>query len=59
MGKNSLLVYCLFDFVDTKQLEIGLLESISIPRNFQTQSQKDKLKTVGKMRNEKTDICVR
>jgi hypothetical protein len=58
MGKDS-PPFFLFEFCDSKNLGIGTMESITIPRNFQAKSQKDKLKFVEKARNEKTEIGVR
>jgi len=58
MGKDSLL-YFLFECCDTKNLRIGTVESITFPKNFQAKLQKDKLKFVERVRNEKTEIGVR
>jgi hypothetical protein len=58
MGKDSLL-YFLFECCDTKKLRIGTIESIIFPKSFQAKLQKDKLKYVERVRNEKTEIGVR
>ena len=58
MGKDSLL-YFLFECCDTKNLRIGTIESIIFPKSFQAKLQKDKLKYVERVRNEKTEIGVR
>lgn len=58
MGKDSPLFF-LFEFCDTKNLGIGTIESITIPRNFQAKSERDKLKFLDKARNEKTEVGVR
>ncbi len=58
MGKDSLL-YFLFECCEIKNLRIGTIESIIFPKNCQAKLQKDKLKFVERVRNEKTEIGVR
>lgn len=53
------LVFCLFELADTKQLLIGSIESIRIPRGFDTRSVTDNLKILAKFSAEKTEIGVK
>jgi len=57
MGEE--LVFCLFELADTKQLLIGSIESIRIPRGFDTRSVTDNLKILAKFSAEKTEIGVK
>ena len=57
MGEEP--IFCLFDFKDLQKLGIGTIESIRIPRGFDTRSVTENLKLLASYRDKKTELGVK